>query len=592
MTFVSQGKHSLTSFLLSPWWIVLLGVAVRLIYALQFSQTPFWSVTSWDADEYFRMAYALSQSKGDLAWHYRPLLYPFLLGILFILAGAHLTLIYFGQAVLGVINGLIVRTIGERLFSPTGGVVAGSLMVVSGVGLHFEFQVLPTILSITLMLISLWLWTKGSSDSRWLFGSGLGAGLSSLTWPLMIVILPALTISLSGRRLVTFLIGGSIPLMINFSLHQFLLRSGPILLSGQGGVNFYIGNSPTSQGFTAYLPGVGPGWDWTTLESLARYETNLPLKPAEVDRHFWKKGWETIRSDPKGWASLLIRKAGLFWSRVEISNTEDFYHLQHSVSLLKILLPIGVPLMLPFAVWGGWRRRKIKEVKILVLLGGGFFLLSTLFFINARFRYPIYPLLAILGAAGIQDFIGFIKQRAFRKRIGDWGVGVLLTGLSIYLPFATPLGFDPQRQEYGFFTEGVAWEKLGELEKARWSYQEALDRNPATPYAHLSLARIAWARKEGEKALYHCRRELEILPTNGRAWALMGMIKEEYGDLGEALAAYRKAVEYRPELAEIYPRAQTLIRILSRSLPPDDPRQNELLNLKAWFEHRGKSTLL
>ncbi|MFN3820934.1 MAG: tetratricopeptide repeat protein [bacterium] len=385
-----------------------------------------------------------------------------------------------------------------------------------------------------------------------------------------------------------FLLGGIIPLMINLSLHHFLLGSGPLLLSGQGGVNFYIGNSPTSQGFTAYLPGVGPGWDWTTVESRARYETNLPLKPADVDRHFWKKGWETIRADLTGWVRLLMRKAGLFWSRVEISNTEDLYHLQHSVPLLKILLPVGIPLMLPFAVWGGWRMRKIKEVKIMLALGGGFFLLSLLFFVNARYRYPIYPLLVILGSAGIKDVIGFITKREYKERVGDWGVGLLLTGLSAYLPFSTPLGFDHRRQEYGFFTEGVAWEKLGVLEKARRAYQEALDRNPATPYAHLSLARIAWVRKEGEKALSHCRQELEILPTNGRAWALMGMIKEEYGELGEALAAYRKALEYRPELSEIYPRAQTLIQILSRSLSPDDPRQRELLNFKAWLEHMRK----
>ncbi|MFN3820935.1 MAG: glycosyltransferase family 39 protein [bacterium] len=190
MALAPQGKYSLTAVLLSPWWIVLLGAVVRLIYAFQFSHTPFWSVTSWDADEYFRMAFNLSQRHGDLAWHYRPILYPFLLGILFIVAGAHLTLIYWVQTVLGVMNGLIVRAVGEKMFSPTAGALAGSLMVVSGVGIHLEFQVLPTILSITLMLISLGLLMRGSYDPRSLFGSGLAAGLSALTWPLMVVIVP------------------------------------------------------------------------------------------------------------------------------------------------------------------------------------------------------------------------------------------------------------------------------------------------------------------------------------------------------------------------------------------------------------------
>lgn len=596
-------KAPLFSFILSPYWVLLVGIMVRFIYALQYSHTPFWLATSWDSEEYYRMALALSHRQGDIGWHYRPPLYPFLISLMFIFLGPGLTPVYLCQSILGLVNALLVRRMAAIIFSPWAGALAGTLMAASGVGIHLEFQVLPTITAITLTLLSLnQLITKSGNGSlqpirltspcllKKMPGemlAGLWGGLSSLTWPLMVVIYPVGLYLLPRRGWLCFSAGFALPLGLNLFIH-LLINSGPVLLSAQGGVNFYIGNSPSSQGFTAYLPGVGPGWDWTTVEGLAQVEKGGDLTPYQVDRHFWMKGWEVIKSDPRGWAKLIVRKAGLFWSTVEISNTQDIYHLADRCPILKYLIPIGVPYLLPLTLLGCWMGRRKREVQGMALYGGGFYIGSLLFFINYRFRYPIFPLMAIMVSGGIVGLAGGFPEwwGGFRLKRVLIPLSLLIVGFG--LPFSAKVGYDPSLREYGFFTEGVAWEKLGELKRAREAYEEAIKRQPAIPYAHLSLARIALQEGERERALSHLRQELINLPTNGRAWMLLGELLEERGEYEQALTCYRRALEHRPELKPIVPRARRLIKIISQRGPGSLPIGMDLSSWDEWFQLREK----
>lgn len=69
---------------------------------------------------------------------------------------------------------------------------------------------------------------------------------------------------------------------------------------------------------------------------------------------------------------------------------------------------------------------------------------------------------------------------------------------------------------------------------------------------------------------------------------LLGELLEERGEYEQALTCYRRALEHRPELKPIVPRARRLIKIISQRGPGSLPIGMDLSSWDEWFQLREK----
>jgi len=107
---------------------------------------------------------------------------------------------------------------------------------------------------------------------------------------------------------------------------------------------------------------------------------------------------------------------------------------------------------------------------------------------------------------------------------------------------------------------GAAYRKLGEDEKARTSYDQALQLNPNQYNAYLGLGELLEKQSRLDDAISNYSKAVELRPTD-TGFLLLGRALERTGRRSEALAAYQAALRLSPEM----PEAQHAVDALSGS---------------------------
>jgi tetratricopeptide (TPR) repeat protein len=105
---------------------------------------------------------------------------------------------------------------------------------------------------------------------------------------------------------------------------------------------------------------------------------------------------------------------------------------------------------------------------------------------------------------------------------------------------------------------GTAYRKLGEDQKARDSYNQALRLNPNQFNAYLGLGELLEKRNQLDDAIRNYSKSVELRPTD-TGFLLLGHALETAGRRPEALVAYQAALKLSPEL----PEAQRAVDALS-----------------------------
>jgi Flp pilus assembly protein TadD len=105
---------------------------------------------------------------------------------------------------------------------------------------------------------------------------------------------------------------------------------------------------------------------------------------------------------------------------------------------------------------------------------------------------------------------------------------------------------------------GTAYRKLGEDQKARDSYDQALRLNPNQFNAYLGLGELLEKRNQLDDAIRNYSKSVELRPTDA-GFLLLGHALETAGRRPEALVAYQAALKLSPEL----PEAQRAVDALS-----------------------------
>jgi tetratricopeptide (TPR) repeat protein len=340
------------------------------------------------------------------------------------------------------------------------------------------------------------------------------------------------------------LLGATIPIL-PVTLHNVVAGKDLVLIAWSDGINLYIGNNPEADGASAIAPGMRADWwgGYHDAYRLAEKAAGRPLAPNEVSGHWRTKAFQFIVGHPKRAAALLARKAAYLVSAIERSNNYPIYYFRSQSPFLRWPW-VGYGLVFPLAVYGGWReRRRWRELHLLY----GFLLTYAIgiviFFVNARFRLPLVPILIVFAAAGIRHALSVLPKRNLREAV----IAVSLLGLGV--AGSQGLGREFARdlhEAQGRLIDGRAYLNKGEARRAVAELERAVETFPELPGAYGSLGRAFLALGDTSRARRAYELDLKQAGPDARTLFSLAELAAASGDTAAAFGLYGQALTAHP----------------------------------------------
>ncbi len=568
--------------------VAVLALAVRVVYIGQLAHTPFFDTPIWFDTSYHdtwarslndmeiskqgeksieryhdnRVLELLRMNTGFDGVYFRAPLYPYFLGAVYMLTGGESYPSRLPQAFLGMITAVLAYLLALSLTRKRAiALIAGVGSALYGMLVYFDGELLLETLFIPLLLAALLAYhrTRNSGKDWHLLIPGLLLGLAVITRPNALVILPIFLIDLftlkgeSGSELpllkrsiagLLLLIGCLLPIL-PVTLHNVIRGNDMVLISSQGGFNFYIGNNSKSDGLHSYIPGLGPNWDVPSASQLAYQAEGRLLKPSEVSSYYYKLGRQYIVNMPLDWAKLMVKKFYAFWNHREIANNRDLYFFKGETWIMPLLRVLGFWLLAPLGLLGWWLSWRKKLLPGWFIWSIPVYTLSVIaFFVTARFRTPLIPLLLIMSGVAIMQLLSREPGATRRDKLV---LIAILIGLGIFVN-SNLIEFQVDAAHSHFSLAGVHMTS-GDLKAAKGEYIKTLEENPNYGLAHLNLGMIAYKQGDPRKAEEEYLKELEVNPNDAMALNNLGALRFEEGKLEEAMQYYDKAYNLQPNFA-------------------------------------------
>jgi tetratricopeptide (TPR) repeat protein/4-amino-4-deoxy-L-arabinose transferase-like glycosyltransferase len=426
-----------------------IAFGIRLVHVLQIRSTPFFSILMGDSRGYDEWAQRIAGGEwwGREVFYQAPL-YPYFLGAIYAIAGRYLLLVRLVQALIGSASCVFVALAASRLVSRRAGIVAGAGLALYAPAIFFDGLLQKSVLDVFFVSLALWFiaqiqpvrlkadathekksvrGVRLQPDLPWLW-LGLTIGALSLTREnalVFTVVIVAWALTRSWRHATWFVAGVAI-VLVPVAARNSLVGGGFYVTTAQFGPNFYIGNNPKAEGTYASLRyGRGaPEYERQDATELAELTVGHQLTPAEVSSYWTGRALQFITSQPGAWLVLMARKAALLVNRSEMVDTEDQASYAEWSWPLWLLGPIAhFGVLVPLAVLGvfaTWPERAPNQASrrpwplrsrlwVLYALILAYAASVVLFYVFARYRYPLVPMLVIVAAAGLVEAESWVR---------------------------------------------------------------------------------------------------------------------------------------------------------------------------------------
>jgi 4-amino-4-deoxy-L-arabinose transferase-like glycosyltransferase len=472
------------------------ALALRLGHVLALRGSPYFARPVLDGETYYWAARALADGEG---WaervYWQPPGYPYFLAAILRVAGPGFLAPRLVQALLGALTAALTCAIGTRVFGRAVGIAAGFAVALYGVLIYYDGELLAPSLAICLQMATLYCAVRAPTErgGRGWLAAGLLGGLTAVVNAPALVLLPILAIA--ARRWAAWLLLGAAIAIAPVTLRNWTGGGELVLISSNAGINLYLGNNPRYD----ETVGMRPGRDWQALVRAPRLHGVSGAGPAS--RFFVARVTAYAVSDPAGFLGLQARKVRLLLGGTEIPRNQEIYPARAWSPVLRALLwkvpglafPFG--LLLPLAVVGlgvAWRRAPVLAASV-ILLG----LTVAAFFVTARYRAPLIPLLGVFAAAGVR---WAAVEASGRARTIAGGVAVAAYLLANLGQGPMPRRMNPDAEQ------GLAhWlEREGRRPDALALYERLAREAPGSFDAWYGVAQLATAlgqRAEAERAL-------------------------------------------------------------------------------------------
>jgi hypothetical protein len=544
-----------------------IALALRGLVLWQLSGSLLLDTIIGDARNYDQWARRLAAGDwlGSEVFYQAPL-YPYFLGAVYSLSGGEVLFARCLQIVVGAASCALLTQAGWRFVSKPVGIAAGLLLACYAPAVVSDVAIGKSVLDI--FFVCLLLRILGGMNPAPRPGPSLGLGLSlgmlilsrENALAFLAVLAPWLALRATTWRQrieVTGLFAVGIALvLVPVAVRNWHVGGEFHLTTSQFGHNFFIGNNAAADGtYAPVVPRRGePQVERQDAIDLAERAMGRSLTPAEVSAYFSGEALRYIRSQPLDWLALMGRKVVLAFNAIELVDTKDQYSHHDLSSVLRStggLLHFGVlaPLAL-LGVWVTWSdRARLLPIYLLFLV-----YTSTLlvFYMFARYRIPLIPMLALFAAAAVVRFPEFLREnRAPRIAAG------IAAASAAAVCCNWPIADEDYMRSVTQYNLGNELAGAGRIEDAMERYREAVRLFEGNAVAHHNLGALLAGKGELERARSHYERALQLVPDYMEArlnlaitHVDLGLAEAAKGDLSLAIESFERALELDPSLEE------------------------------------------
>jgi 4-amino-4-deoxy-L-arabinose transferase-like glycosyltransferase len=540
--------------------------AARVVFLLQSADGPFFADLVMDERVHWDWAGTILEHGTLGEAFFRAPLFYYVLALFRLVSSDSIFVCRLLTSLAGVLTAMLVFTLTRKL---TGRAWAWAAALLYGLGsgiLFFDTRLLSDQLAALLMMLALYLMVE--QRRPWQIGGVIG--LASLARPLAVILVPLWLIWSLGsgegvkktaRHLAVltavFLLTVAPATIVNWvESHDF------VLIAWNGGVNFFIGNNPGSDGMTAVHPEFRKDW-WGSYYDFIRFaerDVGESLKPSEVSSYWYRQGADFIIGEPVAALRLTGRKALLFFSGAEISNNFAITPYIEDVTPLFARLPDTMRLfMIPYAfcLVALVRERRRSAPTLLALYVLAYAAVNILFFVTSRYRLPALPALVIVGTHTV-----WLLRSDFKKH---W---YFLVAAAAFLPLVLFVNVPINYPAY-FTAVGNAYLQRSELEHAETAFSRVLEYVDQYPQVAEGLAMVAEKRGASERAIALYERELAASGSDFASYRLAALLYDA--------RRYDRAYHHSSRIWEKYEDAATLHAQICIAMGKIDEAERTLL---------------
>ncbi len=460
------------------------ALALRLAYTFSIRGTYFFQHLQVNAERYHDWALAILRGAGAPRPPFeQPPGYPYIVALVYAVAGAQPLAVVLVQAVLGAATCVLIAAATAAVFGRRAAIAAGALGAAYGPFIYFGGELLPETLFVLLAAAAVAA-ALSASPRRWLLSGCLWAA-TLLVRSNAVLAFPLALLDARLRGGAAALRRAAAPLVVaiaGFALLNIFAGGSPVALTTSGGLNLWLGNNPHADGVNPFVYGpLEPVADWVRSQAKSAVEADGLFRARA--RRFWAE-------QPAAALALAWKKFLWTWTSRELPNNSDIeWKRAHSWLFRLPLLPLGFGFILPLACAGavlGWAQRR-QLLAFLPLLGAG---LGTcvIFFTNARFRLVLAPALLPLAAAALERAPALLRH--WRQRRSTLAAAGAATAVGIVLAWGGFYGVDRYAIPQIAVNTGISERQAGHFAEAAAQLRRGLALYPGDPigWIHLALA--------------------------------------------------------------------------------------------------------
>jgi tetratricopeptide (TPR) repeat protein len=411
---------------------------------------------------------------------------------------------------------------------------------------------LGTLLNMT-ALFTLYRWQDRPGLKKYVL-VGVLIGLSALARANILVFLVVVVVWIAvvpgeRRRLpgVGVLLVSVLVTILPATLHNYLASRDFVPITSNGGVNFYVGNSEDATGIF-YPP---KGINLVTDDAVKKYvERHLgrEVKASELSRYWYSEAFDFMREHPGQALKLLLRKTAMYLNGYEMPQIESYDVARRDHSALRALF-VNFWMLISLGLIGmvysikDWRRQFLLYGYVLAFSAS-----VILFFITARYRAQIAPVLALYAA---QTLIVIVPGAIANIRRQILPVVFIVLVVVVTRPGLFALADDDVQWRESTH-EARRWGKLGDLEKAIAEINRAIEIKP--DYVDSYIQRAVIYKEGGDlfKAVSDYGKAVDLNPNLSSVQYDFGQTLRQLRMYEPAIEAYQRAIELNPTMLEAY----------------------------------------
>lgn len=520
--------------------ILATGLLVRLAYLASLHHDLLYEHPILDEQQYVDGARRLADGQGIAAEPYwQPPGIIYVLAACFRIVGPGLTAPRLLAILVSVATCLLVFAVGRRLFDSRVALGACATCALHGVLVFESCELLPATYILACAMLGLWL-LIAAERARGAFAAGLAFGVAALFSP---TVLPFVAVAAAWLRrwplTAALVLGAALP-VAPVTARNVAHGGEWVLVSTNGGLNFFLGNNARYAETIALRP--GRRWEELTAEP-SRHGV---VAPGAASSYFFCEGLAFIRAEPARALALYARKLYLFFNGGEIPRDSDLYAERAESPILRVLVwpgPLRFPdgLIIPLALTGAfclWRER--KRLFVLYAFVAVQALVTAAFFVSARHRVPALAAFALFAAAALPE----LRRR---PRLA-----------ALALALVVVLNLPTREAALSWAAEGDFYRGLAELRQrhdppaAVGYFERAAARDPGDERIWFELGNALDAAGRAPEAIDAWKRAAAVDAWDVRPRRRASALLLRAGDLDGAIAVVQANVDARLREPAIY----------------------------------------